>query len=680
MQKFIIYISSVLLLLACQKAADSGHGPIDSGFPAKVSCKLSVSSLDISATKTNNTIDENSVADLWVLQFNGQEDASVLVKADYYSAPQITNMNLNLLTGSGQSVYFIANTGNNTLFNSANAPLNSYAISTLKARTITYTSENNNFTLISGKYYLPMTGIYQGDITANGTSISASLSRLSAKITLNYTCTLSLKTGEVGAIIKVTSIALKSVPAVSSYLSNPSNSTVAEPSSTIDYPSPGSGIGQTSGYAVFYMPENIRGQVSSNTSALQKAGTAPTKSTYLEITGEYFPYGAYTSTKTVIYKIFIGKNSITDYNINSNASHSINLSITGIDITDSRITTIGDPVSPANCHIIAPNSTINIPIGIKGNGGDVAGTGLPTTHTAASIAVLWQTSNGLITLSSFNSTAQTVCATASGSPGNAVIAAYSGANGTGNILWSWHIWVTSYNPNTGTIYNFNTSNPLDFMDRNLGATDNTPGQIGTIGLVYQWGRKDPFPGSTTLTSSSTEATLYGKVTSINYREVSVNNNIDSSYLKPNIFYFKSTSPYDWFSNSTNKNDALWGGASATTPTAKTIFDPCPAGWRVPPFRSGYSPWTGLYNSNGTYANYGWTWTNPYNAGYWSLNGYRNGCSGIVGSANSEGGCWSATVSGTNSYNLYLNNTYPTSTNTLWRGYGFAVRCVKEFTL
>lgn len=30
--------------------------------------------------------------------------------------------------------------------------------------------------------------------------------------------------------------------------------------------------------------------------------------------------------------------------------------------------------------------------------------------------------------------------------GNGVIAAYDGPDGTGNIVWSWHIWVTDYKP------------------------------------------------------------------------------------------------------------------------------------------------------------------------------------------------------------------------------------------
>lgn len=81
---------------------------------------------------------------------------------------------------------------------------------------------------------------------------------------------------------------------------------------------------------------------------------------------------------------------------------------------------------------------------------------------------------------------------ASAHKGNAVIAARDEA---GTILWSWHIWMTDkpaeqvYNNGAGTM-----------MDRNLGATSATPDDPGSFGLMYQWGKKDPFCGVAELAS------------------------------------------------------------------------------------------------------------------------------------------------------------------------------------
>ncbi|MGZ5274206.1 MAG: hypothetical protein ACXWCA_07825, partial [Kaistella sp.] len=82
--------------------------------------------------------------------------------------------------------------------------------------------------------------------------------------------------------------------------------------------------------------------------------------------------------------------------------------------------------------------------------------------------------------------------------GNAVVA----FKVDGTIYWSWHIWVTD-NPQNGVAYSQGfeadiDGNPIkvEYMDRNLGATSNS--FLGNEwqksgGLMYEWGRKDPFP-------------------------------------------------------------------------------------------------------------------------------------------------------------------------------------------
>ena len=74
--------------------------------------------------------------------------------------------------------------------------------------------------------------------------------------------------------------------------------------------------------------------------------------------------------------------------------------------------------------------------------------------------------------------------------GNAVIAV---KDASGTILWSWHIWLTDQPQ--GHTYN---NGAVVMMDRNLGATSATPGDVGALGLLYQWGRKDPFLGSSSI--------------------------------------------------------------------------------------------------------------------------------------------------------------------------------------
>lgn len=671
MHRFIGYLLFFLLPISCIKEDGSNVDLINSGSPAKVNCTLNVSTLDVLTTKTTEAIEESSVADLWVLQFNGQADASVLRKATYYTAPDITNLNLNLLTGTGQSVYFIANTGDNTMFNSTNAPLNSYAISALKAKTVTYTSESNNFVNISGKNYLRMTGTYLGDISTTGTTFAITISRLCAKIAFTYTSIASTNAGEVGAIVKITSVALKSVPSGSKLLSNPANTTVALPASTIDYPATTSGVGLTSGTVNFYMPENLRGLVATNTTPLQKAGTAPAKATYLEVNGDYYPSGATSPTKYVTYKLFLGENAITNYNIKSNKKYTVNITFKGLNISDTRIITTS--TSTANCYIVVPGESISIRIGVKGNGESTSAalSSLSTTHTAASVGVVWQTVSGLVTCTNFNSTNQTVTVNAplGSTSGNAVIAAYSGAGQTGTILWSWHIWVTSYNPNTGTTYSYTPTTGVTnvFMDRNLGALTTTNIADANI-LHYQWGRKDPFPAASVVNASGTS-------TSVDVATTTTQTMLFSSQ-NPFKFIRNATSPNDWCSKSSSYYWMGTGGTT-TTPGVKTIFDPCPVGWRVPAWRSGVSPWNGLSTTGATWGSgtaSGYTWLSVW---FWPAAGIRHRDTGALDNVEVNGDYWSASPGSGHGYCLVFSSGAVFLANGGDRAFGMSVRCVKE---
>jgi hypothetical protein len=114
--------------------------------------------------------------------------------------------------------------------------------------------------------------------------------------------------------------------------------------------------------------------------------------------------------------------------------------------------------------------------------------------------------------------------------GNAVIAI---KNTSDQILWSWHAWVCSDKPVV--------SGTKGFMDRNLGATTKTPGLPSTLGLHYEWGRKDPFPGSASITSS-VERTLYTETGTVQIKiEIvgegdSTTGNLDIAVANPLTYY------------------------------------------------------------------------------------------------------------------------------------------------
>lgn len=166
-----------------------------------------------------------------------------------------------------------------------------------------------------------------------------------------------------------------------------------------------------------------------------------------------------------------------------------------------------------NCFMVKPGESVDIPVLKAYAIWDLYAEWLDKsdfTGMTPEPVLLWQDTPGLITNvglipgqtaeegSIFVSTADKV--------GNALIGLRIG----GEIRWSWHIWVTRYDPNAelvafGKIYTWDNNGDgvadYTFMDRNLGAVidkaliENTPADsLAACGLLYQWGRKDPFPG------------------------------------------------------------------------------------------------------------------------------------------------------------------------------------------
>ncbi|MBQ7018620.1 MAG: DUF4906 domain-containing protein [Bacteroidales bacterium] len=186
--------------------------------------------------------------------------------------------------------------------------------------------------------------------------------------------------------------------------------------------------------------------------------------------------------------------------------------------------------------------------------------------------------------------------------------------------WSWHLWVTDYNPdfagdwnsgylsavpgdadNDGTRdakvfhYKFWGSNTYSWiMDRHLGALGWKPMNVeggndfSSFGLYYQWGRKDPFPAQRLLNHSSTinDIQLY------NIRGNATDSDVDIMSIQSNTSetgdIWKATNfPYVLYGVdliSTYSSLGLnWNhpGDSAPRQGSKSIFDPCPVGWEVP---------------------------------------------------------------------------------------------------
>ena len=255
--------------------------------------------------------------------------------------------------------------------------------------------------------------------------------------------------------------------------------------------------------------------------------------------------------------------------------------------------------------------------------------------------------------------------------GNAVIAA---KDASGNILWSWHIWVCSgYNPASTAQTYYNSAGTM--MDRNLGATSAAPGNVGALGLLYQWGRKDPFLGGCQISYSSLlnqqkAASTLSWPSAVS--STSSNGTVAYAVENPTTFITEgSATHHDWVYSS--RDNMLWQ-------TSKTIYDPCPPGWKVPVVGS-----SGVWSKAvGSSSDFSYTW-NSTNMGM-NFSGKFGGAStiwypaaGCLGS--DDGSLYNVGSSGywwpCLEYILspYYDNVYPS--NYVYRACGLSVRCLQE---
>lgn len=296
--------------------------------------------------------------------------------------------------------------------------------------------------------------------------------------------------------------------------------------------------------------------------------------------------------------------------------------------------------------------------------------------------------------------------------GNAVIAVTKG----GTVVWSWHLWFAPQDVlNTTAVTNFQNK-VYNFTNETLGfkytawsgstysaprsvkvKVEQTVGQAGgkQVGYItitqnngsvrqgystlYQFGRKDAFPG--------TDTTPDGSFNKNGGDHMSIQNGIQH----PEIFYTWGPS---WYNNppSGYSYNNLWSMENTTTgfndnAVVKTIYDPSPAGFKMPASNA-FTGFTtngqngGTMNVSGDWDN-GWNFNNrissPDATVYFPASGFRHRGGGSLFDVGYGGGdYWSAVPNGTYyGCSLFFNqwDVYPQGNS--HRSYGFSVRPVSE---
>ena len=264
----------------------------------------------------------------------------------------------------------------------------------------------------------------------------------------------------------------------------------------------------------------------------------------------------------------------------------------------------------SNCYIAEKEGGYRFAGTVMGNGAD----GLPPAVQASmlpynangylmgatpspviapkSAKLLWQDVDGLITQVGFDTNTTSrgdVVFYVSGTkgPGNAVISVYDKADPNdpaAKVLWSWHIWCAPrpvdipVKPEAGA--ELVAGEKYIFMDRNVGAEDSKE-----VGMHYQYGRKDPYIDYETIGHEYIYDLLGRDVTAL-LKTVS----------DPPEQYEKIRFPLTYYAGihsmdgpSTGKSSGLWGTdrtayKNVISDDVKTIYDPCPPGYKVPDMR------------------------------------------------------------------------------------------------
>ena len=490
MRRIGLIILSFLLLVSCKREALN---------PAKDTAKVVTAHFSFTtapmqqkgvATRStpSSTVDDQQITDINVLQF---DNSGNFLKQSYTSSFNPAAFEVLLVpnvTGATSNIYFIANSGSQIA-----TPANEAAFKTQVKAIASETDLMINGSV--GKKSIPMFGqLLTQTVPANGyiTTMNVTMTRMLAEVDLTYTVDASITSSFTLEQVRVCNVPTSMqyyTPGTGNFPATPSSTTVINlPLETATAPGPTT--------VTFYLPDNCRGVGTNTAGTNERLKSGVDYATYIELIGHT---KGVQGGDEIAYRIYPGADNYNDYNIVRNTHYTLINTLKGISPSDNRV----HIAERSNCYIVKPGESVNIPV--KRANESALGTQIADVTTGWKAAINWQTSAGLVTLnySTYLSSGYfKVTAPSTTAKGNAEVVVTDAA-GT-NVLWSWHIWVTDYDPATSNdVLNGNT-----WMQYNLGATAPANGS-NSFALLYQWGRKDPFPNSDVVGTGVAPITLSG---------------------------------------------------------------------------------------------------------------------------------------------------------------------------
>ena len=441
-------------------------------------------------------------------------------------------------------------------------------------------------------------------------------------------------------------------------------------------------VNGTTASSVWYVPVNMCGTGN-------RTSNIPSEATYIEVTGVRG-----VDHLSTAYRIYLGVksgsesyNDMTNFDVLPDKIYNVSLTISNDGLTFDVNTGVNKPDKPssvanlvklpsnANCHMINPNFSktasgypvYELPINrideCWGPSGQIPDASMRIGDNEEwTMDVIWQDINARV-IQFCDKDGNNAGDSYSGKgytpayfkiyPGTVTSSHYGNIlvgvkkKGSSDYLWSWHLWVTDYNPDVAAPYSSGTyirestgANGINgavhhyhhlqsfywgtskflsgaiwdsgiyknawIMDRNLGAID-TKTWINTrktYGLYYQWGSKNPFPhasykfinssGTTSNGAAKGGNTLKGLYTingsttttfTIDASAQSTLKTVQEVAKKPNVLYGINLNQLYKYSSGYDESDRnnIWASPVSITNRQKSIFDPCPPGWTVPSY-------------------------------------------------------------------------------------------------
>ena len=240
----------------------------------------------------------------------------------------------------------------------------------------------------------------------------------------------------------------------------------------------------------------------------------------------------------------------------------------------------------ANSYLVYEAGEYKFPV-VKGNTEEGVG-------AVAKAALLWETWNNQETVTTNSVIASvdyvdgfiTFATPSTLKPGNALIAALDAND---EVLWSWHIWIPATPITDAVEPNYSVKAA---MSRNLGALVDTPAALDAVatvesfGLLYEWGRKDPFPGLGVV-SGAGAITVAGTEMTTQVRPMTV----EDAIKNPTVYVIKDDTSKDWLPEITDEVGQLWGE------TSKSVYDPCPVGYMLPERNKSCGFWNAEFSAD-----------------------------------------------------------------------------------